>query len=527
MPDRFSDGPRLSTNDPSPQNPQAPLMAEAFDAHPDPQLTVDLNGRILAVNRALEKLSGRSATSLVDQPVISLWMPGARTTRPPAPASCQTSEPWEGPCSLRSAGDVPLICQTTQLPIRSARGTHLGALLILHPELSGRTAPPQAQDHLMALNSILLGTAHDFNNLLSVIIGNAEISLVNELPEQHPATHSLRRIVSAAEQARALSEPLPALTRCADTPAIAFSLTPLIKGMLKTLRSSVSSPLTLSLDLQASPDRVLLSPARLFRLLMDLCGWISLRLTASGGHLQLGPSDAPPSSGFARRGKGASSHILLTLTARPTQPASPPEPPMTPARPEPLPAHPHLTSEAQLIHMLVALQEDAQPLPARLEAFHDDEGGSVLTLWLPRAATHSSQPPSGHSAAPATQPYHIMLIDDEPEVLHIACRLLENLGYAATGCQSSHYALELFQAAPESFDLVITDITMPGLQGEALARQLLALRPDLPVLYCTGHLNALSTEELERQGIRGMVFKPLLRRELQQILKRLLPERAH
>ncbi len=103
----------------------------------------------------------------------------------------------------------------------------------------------------------------------------------------------------------------------------------------------------------------------------------------------------------------------------------------------------------------------------------------------------------------------ILLVDDEAPIAQLAKEILEQLGYEVTVRTSSLEALEVIKAQPEDFDLVITDMTMPHLTGDKLARQILHIRPDMPIIICTGYSELISQQQVEAMGIRKLLMKPI------------------
>lgn len=103
----------------------------------------------------------------------------------------------------------------------------------------------------------------------------------------------------------------------------------------------------------------------------------------------------------------------------------------------------------------------------------------------------------------------ILLIDDEPSVLKVEQRILRKLGYNVTIENDSEKALEKIKREPEKFDLVISDMTMPKMNGATLAEKAMRANPDLPVIICTGYSNRITKEEIRRLGVKALVYKPL------------------
>ena len=147
--------------------------------------------------------------------------------------------------------------------------------------------------------------------------------------------------------------------------------------------------------------------------------------------------------------------------------------------------------------------------------------GSRFTVCLPvtteEAAAGGSEPeplPRGSE--------HILLVDDETPVLTLQQRMLERMGYQVTARTGSLEALALFTAQPEIFNLVLTDMTMPDMTGEQLAREILRLRPDTPVVLFTGYSKAMSEEKARDLGIRAFLYKPVVKEQLARTIRHAL-----
>ena len=105
--------------------------------------------------------------------------------------------------------------------------------------------------------------------------------------------------------------------------------------------------------------------------------------------------------------------------------------------------------------------------------------------------------------------------------------MLERLGYEVVAMTGSIEALELFKAQPEKFDLVITDMTIPKMTGDKLAQELMKIRPDIPIILCTGHSKHVSKEKAKEMGIRAFIMKPILRRAMAEAVRKVLDVKAN
>jgi CheY-like chemotaxis protein len=149
--------------------------------------------------------------------------------------------------------------------------------------------------------------------------------------------------------------------------------------------------------------------------------------------------------------------------------------------------------------------------------------GTTFQLFFPREEIETRQDlETGTSIPEGTE--HILLVDDEPIILELTEEILEELGYTVTARISSTEALRTFQENPDSFDLMITDLTMPGMTGKELAAHVLEIRPDVPVILATGFSTGMIKEEGPQNGIRAYINKPILIREIAETIRRVLDE---
>ncbi|RLB77890.1 MAG: sensory box histidine kinase/response regulator protein, partial [Deltaproteobacteria bacterium] len=119
----------------------------------------------------------------------------------------------------------------------------------------------------------------------------------------------------------------------------------------------------------------------------------------------------------------------------------------------------------------------------------------------------------------------ILFVDDEEQIARMSQQILEGLGYHVTARTSSVEALETFRAAPDKFDLVITDTTMPNMTGVELAKKLMEIRSDIPIIICTGFSEKISEDKAKAMGIRGFLMKPIVRDQIAGKIRKLLDER--
>ncbi|MDP2992419.1 MAG: response regulator, partial [Deltaproteobacteria bacterium] len=151
--------------------------------------------------------------------------------------------------------------------------------------------------------------------------------------------------------------------------------------------------------------------------------------------------------------------------------------------------------------------------------------GTTFRVYFPRMERGGA--PEAEAAAPIpTGSERILFVDDEKALVEMVKQMIEALGYKVAGRTSSIEALEAFRAQPGKFDLVITDQTMPNMTGETLAKELLIIRPDIPIIICTGYSESITKEKVKAMGIRELIMKPVVRSELARIIRHVLDQKS-
>jgi DNA-binding NtrC family response regulator len=150
--------------------------------------------------------------------------------------------------------------------------------------------------------------------------------------------------------------------------------------------------------------------------------------------------------------------------------------------------------------------------------------GSVFKVYLPKAVTPVAEKAEAPKPIPKGKE-RVLFVDDEEIIVQSMRNMLERLGYKVTTVTESEEALKLFSGKPSEFDLVITDQTMPGMTGEELGKEFMRIRPDIPVILCTGYSDMISSEKATAMGFRGFVMKPFTLRESAELVRRVLDEK--
>ena len=149
------------------------------------------------------------------------------------------------------------------------------------------------------------------------------------------------------------------------------------------------------------------------------------------------------------------------------------------------------------------------------------EKGSTFDIYIPAIGVEESAPhQTSELLSSGTE--RILFVDDEELQVDLGEQMLRRLGYQVTSSMSSVNALDLFRSNPDQFDLVITDMTMPQMTGEKLAREIMQIRPDIPIILCSGYSELMTESQAKQIGIKAFVMKPIVIREMADTIRKVL-----
>jgi len=374
----------------------------------------------------------------------------------------------------------------------------------------------QAQK-MEALGTLAGGIAHDFNNILYAMIGYTELAM-NDLPEEQPARKHLDQVHQAGLRARDLVRQILSFSRQAEQEFKPLVLGPIIREVLKLLRSSLPATIEIRSELAAESETVLADPTRIHQMLMNLCTNAAQSMGRKGGLLEVALERVEVSRDQATEETELVPGGWCRLTVRDTGRG------MDEATLARI-FEPFFTTKdigqgtglgLAVVHGIVKSHGGvikAESRPGR---------GSRFQVYLPLLEDGPELFPAPVQAPPPAGIERILLVDDESDLVDFGREMLTRLGYQVTVRTSGLEALELFRAKPDRFDLVITDQTMPGLTGTELARRLLRIRPRTPVILCTGFSERIPAQETRGWGIRKLLRKPLIQQDLAQAIRQVL-----
>lgn len=376
----------------------------------------------------------------------------------------------------------------------------------------------QAQK-MEAIGTLAGGIAHDFNNILGAIIGYTELSL-QEPGENQRQRRYLEQIFKAAKRAGDLVKQILTFSRQTEETLLPLRISPIVTEVLKLLRASLPSTVEVRQNIQSDPDTILASSTHIHQILMNLCTNAAHAMRDKKGVLSIGlePVEIRPGEILTAQGLLPGSHIRLTVSDTGCG--------IDPGILEKI-FDPFFTTKKpgegtgmglSVVHGIVMSCRGA--ITVRSEVGKGTEFQVYFPLLIDTAGEEG-----GDAAAPlpiARGSERILFVDDEELLVSLGKEMLTGLGYEVTGCANSPEALQLFRTRPDRFDLVITDMTMPNLTGLELARELFSIRPDLPVILCTGFSETVTPQKAKSLGIREFVMKPVAFDQLAMTIRKTL-----
>jgi PAS domain S-box-containing protein len=411
-------------------------------------------------------------------------------------------------------GQVPVYISANPLRLQGLEGfcivaTDLTEQRIIEQQLR--------QSHKMeALGTLAGGIAHDFNNILAAIIGFSEL-LEEDLPEGDPRRGHVSKVLHAGKRGRDLVKHMLTFSRQSEHEKKPLRLSSIIKESVKLLRASIPSTISIDVNVMSESALTMADPVQVQQVLVNLCTNASYAMRENGGALDIELSDFSigPSNGNTH---GIEPGLYMKLMVRDTGTG-------IPAQIKDKIFDPFFTTKVvgQGTGLGLSVVMGIVKQSGGYITLESEPGkGSTFAVYFPKVAGEPVADIKGTETALPIGSERILFVDDEEALLDMGKQALTRLGYEVTCEMSSEAALALFKESPSRFDLVITDQTMPGTTGVELAKKIFAIRPDIPIILCTGFSHLIDAESAKAAGIQGFAMKPLTKSEIAKTVRDVL-----
>jgi PAS domain S-box-containing protein len=377
------------------------------------------------------------------------------------------------------------------------------------------------QAHKMeAIGTLAGGIAHDFNNLLAAILGYAEMA-TDDIAADAQARHHIEQVITAGNRAKALVQQILSFSRKEARTLVPVEIATIVKEALKLLRSSIPTTVEIRQAIDSGCGTILADPVQIHQVLMNLCTNAAQAMDEYGGILRIDLAGIEIDSRSSANTPDLEPGRYIMLTVQDNG-AGIDEKIIDRI------FDPYFTTKAigkgsgmglSVVMGIVKSHRGAITVsssPGKGTAFH---------VYFPRIEAAIAPRHEVHPALPSGSE-RILVVDDDIYIADLTRRRIERLGYRATMETDSKAALELFRSSPKAFDLVISDQTMPHLTGEQLAREILAIRPDMPIIICSGYSSKMDDEKAKTMGIGAFIMKPVELGKLARIIRQVLDDRT-
>ena len=502
------------------------LLRTLIDALPDVVFTKDTSGHFMICNAAeiehlgftrQEELEGKTVFDLYPRELAEMYHADDQRALN-GESILNREEPSMG------ADGKPRWYLTIKVPLRGPAGEIIGLVGMSRDitERKNAEALSRRTHKMEALGTLAGGIAHDFNNILLAINGNVRLAMA-DLSHEHPAQESLAEIAKAGARAADLVRRILAFSRPHESRRDAMQLQPVIEEALKLLRSTLPAMIEIRTAYAAEVPVVSADASQIHQVIMNLItnaahaighrvGLINVGLETVDVNEQLLHASIDLREGRYVRlavsddGCGMDQGMLERIF----------DPFFTTK-----PAGQGTGLGLSVVHGIMRGHNGA------VTVYSQPGKGTTFHLYFPAATAQIPVGPADQGEVSRVRTERVLYVDDEASLVLLARRALERLGYRVTGHHDPIEALQDFNARPDAFDVVVTDLSMPGMSGFELARGVLATRPDIPLLMTSGYVRPQDEEAAHNIGVRAVILNPNTADDLGKMLDRLFkaPER--
>ncbi|HXP82142.1 MAG TPA: PAS domain S-box protein [Verrucomicrobiae bacterium] len=472
-----------------------------------PVLVRDMEGRIVLWTRGAADFYGYSheeATGRLSHELLQTEFP-----QPLAEIEqiLRTEGNWEGEVTHRTRDGNRVIVASRGVLYRDTHGTPVRVLVVNADitQLKRAEALRVRSQKLEALGTLAGGIAHDFNYILAAINGNADLAL-SELTPDHPARECLTEIAKGGARAADLVRSILGFARPVEQKRKVQALLPVIEEAVKFVRATLPASIEIRADFAPDLPAVNADSTQIHQIIVNLATNAAHAIGDRPGHIDVRLDAVSVSSEQAASISDLQEGPYVRLFVSDDGCG------MDAATRKQM-FDPFFTTKPpgqgtglglSVVHGIVSSYNGA------IKAFSEPGEGTAFHLYFPAVeqVVEESQAPRQETQL-AGSGRRILYVDDEEALVFLATRKLEHMGYKVSGFTDAENALREFRLRPDDFDLVVTDVSMPGMSGLELARELIAVRANIPIIVTSGYVRPEDEAKAEEIGIREFLLKPV------------------
>ncbi|MBI5947278.1 MAG: PAS domain S-box protein [Chloroflexi bacterium] len=507
---------------------------DLFKYSPDGIIIVGQNGAITAANPQAESLFGYTGQELAGLGVEAL-VPGEHrgghgalragfieggisramgSGRPNLRAMRKDGTTFPVEISLS-----PMEVEGGQVVVATLRDTT--ARVAAEAERDALEAQLRQAQKMEAIGTLAGGIAHDFNNILAAIIGNAELAAM-DLDAHHPAMETVGEIRRASNRAKDLVRQILAFSRHQEQPRVTMLLDPVVVEVTRLIRATLPAAVEVAMSVDHGAPPVVADASQVHQVLMNLATNAWHALDGHPGRIDMRLDGVDLDAGFARHmgdlQPGRYARLSVTDTGKGMDAAT------IERIFEPFFTTKEVGSGTGLglavVHGIVRGHGGA------INVTSEPDRGSTFEVYLPAAASGGQEQAQEELSFPRGEGEHVLYLDDEEPLAAVGRRLLEHIGYRATAFTDPALAIAAVTGDPGAFDLVLTDLNMPGISGLDVIREVQRIRPGLATALISGFTSAELHAEADTLGVAAFINKPVAVADLAVAVHRALASRV-
>jgi PAS domain S-box-containing protein len=504
------------------------LLESVFSAMPERVFVVNRDCRVINANRAYLDDVGISHEELLEASITDRLLQDHIAGEPDLNESPAT-EVFESGKSVQEQRIVTTkdrqkrIFDITSNPLKDGTGNIWAAVIVARDITAQHEMEQQLRmsQKMQAIGTLAGGIAHDFNNILFGITGYTEMAH-EKLPPGHQIREYLSQVLSAAQRASDLVTQILTFSRQKETKRRAIQPQPLVKEVLKLLKASLPSSISIKQYVQPEFGSILIDPTQLHQVIMNLCTNAAQAMDETGGNLEVCLREVEVDKVLARHQLNLNPGRYVLLIVSDDGHGIPEE------------------IRDQIFDPFFTTKESSAGTGMGLSTVHgivQDAGGSIVveselgtgTTFQVYFPVHAGE--HGTCAAEISYPApqgagHVMVVDNDQMLVDLLSDRLTEWGYEVSSYTSSTEALNAFNLIPGDVRLVITDYSMPLMNGIELAQEILKTNNETRIVITTGFVRSNLENMVTELGLHACLLKPIAAKELAKTILKLLPEDA-
>lgn len=498
-------------------------LAAAVEQAAEAVIICEPDGAIQYGNHAMLDLTQYSYDALPDVSIQSLFT--AEDEEDDAPleafhAALRNGATWQGRLKACRCNGEPFPCDVTLSPVRDEQQRLLHGVVLLRDMTREVRLEAQIrqQQKLEAIGTLAGGIAHDFNNILSAILGYTEMAMLGLAEDPSAVSGDLEQVVKAGQRARDLVRQILTFSRKTEVGRAPVKTDLILAEAAQLLRATLPSNIELETEFDESCGPVLLDPTHLHQVIMNLCINSFQAMHEKGGTLRIESRQVMVDDAMAREYHDLTPGPYVKIAVQDTGHG------MDRAVMERI-FEPFFTTKSEQEGTGLGLSTAyglIKEAGGSILVYSEVGRGTTMHVYIPALQVESKPQVAAKTVMGHGRGERVLVVDDEPAIVTVAAKMLERLGYHPVPFTNSHKALDQFRQEPHTFDVVMTDYSMPDMSGLQLAAEIREVRPDMPILLTSGFHEAFQRRDTSELPIDEVVAKPFDYQSLSDAIARVM-----